>query len=183
MPINRITIDGYGQVELNNVAFPRDGRIEAQCGLDATDFASIPAENGMILAIDPINRKIKLPTGSDTLLALNYSTEHMYDERANGLKNFKINATDDFRPRLGYLSVGDKFTTNCVCYDTSTYANMTAVDTALKAVGTTPVYGKPHTSGAIQLVTSKPSGLALQVRMPTTMPDGQYAVQFIVISE
>lgn len=39
---------GYGQLELNQVAFRRDGRIEAQCFLDATDFAKIPAENGMI---------------------------------------------------------------------------------------------------------------------------------------
>ena len=37
----RLTKSGYGQVELNNVAFRRDGRIEAQCKLDATDFASV----------------------------------------------------------------------------------------------------------------------------------------------
>ena len=34
----RMVIDGYGQVELNNVAFRRDGRIEAQCALDTADF-------------------------------------------------------------------------------------------------------------------------------------------------
>ena len=31
MATKRFTIDGYGQVELNNVAFRQDGRIEAQC--------------------------------------------------------------------------------------------------------------------------------------------------------
>ena len=46
MATKRFVIDGFGQVELNNVAFRRDGRIEAQCALDETDFASIPAENG-----------------------------------------------------------------------------------------------------------------------------------------
>ena len=31
MATKRLVISGYGQVELNNVAFRRDGRIEAQC--------------------------------------------------------------------------------------------------------------------------------------------------------
>ena len=54
----RMTISGYGQVELNNVAFRRDGRIEAQCALDTTDFASVPAENGMILRVKKADHKI-----------------------------------------------------------------------------------------------------------------------------
>ena len=52
MAIKRFVIDGYGQIELNNCAFRRDGRIEAQCALDATDFATLPAENGMLLAVE-----------------------------------------------------------------------------------------------------------------------------------
>ena len=40
MATKRFTIEGYGQIELNNVAFRRDGRIETQCHLDATDFAT-----------------------------------------------------------------------------------------------------------------------------------------------
>lgn len=40
----RLTEKGYGQIELNQVAFRRDGRIEAQCKLDDTAFATIPAE-------------------------------------------------------------------------------------------------------------------------------------------
>ncbi len=47
MALARLVIDGYGQCELNNAAFRRDGRIEAQCALDETDFADVPAENGM----------------------------------------------------------------------------------------------------------------------------------------
>ena len=30
MALKRFVIDGYGQLELYHVAFPRDGRIEAQ---------------------------------------------------------------------------------------------------------------------------------------------------------
>ena len=57
MAIKRLTIDGFGQVELNNVAFRRDGRIEAQCAPDTTDFATAKVENGMLLAVDNIKRK------------------------------------------------------------------------------------------------------------------------------
>jgi hypothetical protein len=52
MALTRFVIDGYGQLELNQVAFRRDGRVEAQCALDDTDFASVPAENGMLLVVD-----------------------------------------------------------------------------------------------------------------------------------
>ena len=57
----RMVIDGYGQVELNNVAFRRDGRIEAQCALDTADFdATTPCENGMILRVKKAEHKIGL---------------------------------------------------------------------------------------------------------------------------
>lgn len=36
MATKRFIIDGFGQVELNNVAFRRDGRIETQCAPDSS---------------------------------------------------------------------------------------------------------------------------------------------------
>ena len=54
MAVNRYTIDGYGQLEINNCAFRRDGRIEAQCALDDTDFASFA------LLIVPSGRLLRL---------------------------------------------------------------------------------------------------------------------------
>ena len=91
MSLKRLVIDGYGQLELNNVAFRRDGRIEAQCKLDETDFKSVPAENGMLLAVDNVKRVVRFPKSDEKMpLALHYSTEHMYDERLPGLKNFKL---------------------------------------------------------------------------------------------
>ena len=51
-------------MELNQVAFPRDGRIEAQCAL-GDDFAEVPAENGMLLAVDNINRIVKFPVAGE----------------------------------------------------------------------------------------------------------------------
>ena len=61
MALQKMEMKGYGQLELNNVAFRRDGRIEAQCALDAVDFENIAAENGMLLAVDNVKRVVKMP--------------------------------------------------------------------------------------------------------------------------
>lgn len=182
MALKRLVIDGYGQVELNQVAFPRDGRVEAQCKLDETDFATIPAENGMLLAVDNVKRVVKLAANANLPLALNYSSEHIYDERTPGLKNFKLEL-DDVLPRLGYLSVGDKFTTNCVAYDTAEFSTEELLETALDSIDTTEVYGTYCNLGAIKLTKSKPAnGPVLRVIKKTTMPDGQLAVKLQVIA-
>lgn len=190
MAINRLAKNGYGQLELNQVAFRRDGRIEAQCALNATDFASAPAENGMILCVDNVSRTIKLPTSGNIAkypLALNYTAEHMYDERANGLKDFKLSIEDGFYPRLGYLAVGDKFTTNTICYDTNDFADDDAVKTAFAAIGTTPLYAAPYEDGYWQLLDDLTgvSGLYCAVVTGTgagSMPDGQFALKLQVMA-
>lgn len=205
--------DGYGQVELNNVAFRRDGRIEAQCALDATDFATTPAENGMLLAVNKANRTVKLPTATETLpIALHYSTEHLYDERTPGLKNFKLerpdgtynmkNAKDAPYPRMGYLAVGDLFTTNTVCFSdaetgftavTDDVSTTTVDETqsasehflaTLKAgFKSTTYYGGIDTSGRIKVTaTAAPTyGPTLKVVDVYTMPDGTPGFKFQVI--
>lgn len=131
---------GYAVLELNQVAFPRDGRIEAQLPLDkdvfgragqakrttGTHVTDTPCEVGMILKVDKANGYVTFATANDEegdVYALNYSTEHMYDERTPQLNKFclfpadssyDMMGYDDFYPRLGYLAVGDRFTTNCV---------------------------------------------------------------------
>ena len=97
MAIQRYVIDGYGQVELNQVAFRRDGRVEAQCKLDDTAFATVPAENGMLLAVDKLKGVVKFATDASLPIALNYTTEHMYDEMTSGLKNFKLETKIKFK--------------------------------------------------------------------------------------
>ena len=180
MALKRLVIDGFGQLELNQVAFPRDGRVEAQCALDDTDFASVPAENGMLLAVDRVNRKVKFATDGSMPIALNYTTEHMYDERANALKDFKLEI-GSFLPRLGFLSVGELFTTNCICMDDGEFAD----EAALKAVDLTaaPLYGGISANGAIKVSATKPTvGPVLLAVEQTTMPDGQFAIKFQVLT-
>ena len=175
----RMVIDGFGQVELNNVAFRRDGRIEAQCALSTVDFAEAPAENGMILVVKKADHEICFADASaeNQLYALNYSSEHMYDERRPGLKNFRLKATDDFYPRVGYLSAGDLWTTNCV--DLGAYATVSAVTSALASGA---VYAAVGTQGAPVIQAAAPSvGPVMQVIKKTTMPDGQDAFQLQVL--
>ena len=159
---------GYGQIELNQCAFRRDGRIEAQCKIEGADYV----ENGMILAIDNTKHEVRYPAAGDYMFGLNYTSEHMYDERlVGGLKYYKTDK-DSFLPRLGYLAVGDKFTTNTVVYD--------AADI------TTMVYGyvKAGDNGYIRLSATKPTDaiagapLLRVIDAKATMPNGAPAVKF-----
>lgn len=178
MALQRFTIDGYGQIEPNNVTFTRDGRVEAQCAL-AEDLV---AENGMLLAVDTANGVVKLPGESEKLpIAIHYSTEKIYNQFTPGLKNFKLEKKDGYYPRMGYLTVGESFTTNCLAYDNGEFTNDQGVKDAVKACKTTPVFGGICTNGAIKLSKTEPSvGPVLRVTKATTMPDGQYAVELQV---
>ena len=185
MAIKRLVIDGFGQIELNNVAWRRDGRIEAQCALDAEAFASVPAENGMLLAVDAENQVVKFYNASEDLpLAINYSSEHLYDERSSGLKDFNLKPGQLY-PRMGYPAVGDKFTTNCLCADDAEFADMAALKKAYLE-DKTVIYGTSSTEGAIKVTKTKPTTgivlMAIHGAGAGSMPDGQFAVKFQVMA-
>ena len=183
MAAKRLVIDGFAQLELNNVAFRRDGRVEAQCFLDETDFEGKVAENGMILAIDNASRTIKLPHDDAVLYGLNYSAEHLYEDGKMGLKNFKL-GVGDVLPRLGLLDNGDKFTTNCISYDSAVdtdWSGDNAVKEALVEMEN-PIYGGISDNGSILISETKPEkGPVLLAINATTMPDGQFGVKFQVV--
>lgn len=152
----------YAQVELNQVAFRRDGRIEAQ--LPYVNASKTPAENGMILQIDYVAGKVTLPTAvaATNVYALNYSTEHIYDERTPGLENFCIE--DGEYPRLGFLAKGDRFTTNAIT------GTVVAGDTLI-----------PSTSGKWVKGTRVAGTPTCQVVEVTTMPNGSVGYKLVVI--
>jgi hypothetical protein len=164
MALTKLAKIGYGQLELNFAAFRRYGAIEAQCKMHE-DIEYL--ENGMLLVVDRKNRKVCFPGEAEGPIALNYTAEHMYDERANALRDFRLD-NGTVCPRMGYIGVADKFTTNTVCYD----------DAA--EIGTYK-YGKPCTEegfkGYIELTNTK-EGAYVEVLEITTMPDGQTAVKF-----
>lgn len=161
---------GYGQLELNQCAFRRDGRIEAQCKIaDGIEYL----ENGMILAINDEKRTVEYPAAGAEMFGLNYTSEHMYDERlVGGLKHFRLDK-GTFLPRLGYLAVGDKFTTNTVVYDDG-------ADIATMKYG----YVKAGDNGYIRLSATKPvdgiegAPVLKVINAKATMPNGCPAVKF-----
>ena len=179
MAFTRLAIDGNGQIELNNVAFRRDGRIEAQCKL------SVAAENGMILAVDAAKREVRLPKadGEDCPLAVVYISEHLYSDREAGLKNF-INKEGSY-PRMGYPAIHDIWTTNTIGYDSSEFTSNDKVVEAIKNAGKKALYGKVGAEGVVTLTATKPtSGLCFKVATGMgagSMPDGQFAIKFQVI--
>lgn len=180
MALQRLKIDGYGQLEINAFVAPRAGKIEAQCKLNEVDFAEVPAEVGMLLAVDNVNRRVKLPVAGELFpIAINYSTEHMYDERKDALKHF-CQTLNDFMPRMGYLTVGGKFHTNTLCYDDAEFADEEALKEALKKEAriAAPVYGCACELGAIKLTKEIPAeGPVFMVVEDATMPDGQFGVK------
>lgn len=164
---------GYGQIELNQCAFRRDGRIEAQCKIAGADYV----ENGMILAIDNTKHEVRYPAAGDYMFGLNYTSEHMYDERlVGGLKYYKTDK-DSFLPRLGYLAVGDKFTTNTVVYDGE-------ADITTMVYGYVKAEDQDRYKGYIRLSATDPSDaiagapLLRVIDAKATMPNGAPAVKF-----
>lgn len=168
MALVNLAKKGYGQLELNFAAFRRSGDIEAKCRMaDGIDYL----ENGMLLAVDRKNRTVGFPTGAEgEIIALNYTTEHMYDERYQALRDFRLEK-NTFFPRVGYIGTPDKFTTNTVCYDDADFGSEEEALAGAK-------YGTTCETGYIRLVAEKPAGYAVEVLEVTTMPDGQKAVKF-----
>jgi len=180
----RFVIDGYGQIEINNCAFRRDGRIEAQCAPNTTDFATAKVENGMLLAVDNVVREVAFATDSSLPVALVYSAEHIYDERTPGLKNFYLNGKNDFYPRLGYLAIGDKFTTNCISYNSAEWASDSALESALESAIASGVFGGVSADGSILISATAPTfGPVLRAVKKTTMPDGTFGIKFQCYAE
>jgi hypothetical protein len=170
MAIQQFAKEGFGQVELNNAAFRRDGRIEAQVEYVGTE----PLENGSFAGVDTVTRTTNLAQSTDKLVGLVYSAEHQYEKW--GLKDFAVYEGE--YPRIGYLSIGDKFTTNKIKYDDGDYADETAIETAVTGAG---VYAALD-AGIIKLQTTAPAnGIAFKASEYTTLPDGQAAIKFVVI--
>ena len=185
MAIQQYSITGYSVVELTHVAALKTGRIEAQLPLNSTDFASTNAENGMLLKVDRVAGSVDLPDAvTDGGIYLHYSEEKNYSVDSLGLNKFSLPYSATLYPRMYALEVGDTFITNGIVYSDSSYADDDAVDTLLAAIASTTVYGIPSTTGRIQLVEAAALASAktqLKVIAVTTLPDGNWAVEFEVL--
>ena len=65
----------------------------------------------------------------------------------------------------------------------SEFADNDALETALEAIDTTPLYGGISDEGAIAVSATAPTaGPVLKVVEKTTMPDGQLGIKFQVLT-
>lgn len=153
---NKVPGIAYGQLERNKTSFDRTGNVEAQCYLSEDEFSTVrvdpltkyvaatggtPATKivsqvGQFLAVDKTNAELYIPsedTEKEGLpIVLNYSTETIYDERKRERRNFcqtiDLMSNDSFMVRGGFTTVGEVWTTNTVCWDTTTNISGTAKD-------------------------------------------------------
>jgi hypothetical protein len=180
MAIDKRLVDGKnGVLEKNAVTYPRTGNIMAMYPLKE----GVKGENGMLLAVNYVDGKIEYPTASSEVIMILDSAEKEYDKNVAGLDQHYLTSASGFLPRLGKLTVNDRFTTSTVSYDSAVFANAEAIETAIKAGS---VYGIPCTTtgfeGTIALTKTAPTGvIGLKAIALTTIPNGDVAIKFAVI--
>ena len=166
---------GYGQLELNAVAFRRDGRIEAQMPYDVS-VEGTKYENGMVVILDKETDVVKVGAiKAGDLYGIVYTSEELYDSRKPGLKNFGVEVVDgeakgpegyDVLPRIGFFAIGDRFTTNTVV----------KTDDFTKGA---KVYAGATGEWTVTENANGPIGVVADDK--ATMPDGQAAIKIAII--
>lgn len=176
----RFPLEKYATLELNQVAFPKTGMVISQLPLSAAFTAANPCENGMWVSANKGNGEIKpLSSATETPVGIVYTAEKEYDHSDYGLKNFGRKVKGDY-PRVGILSVGDTVTTNCLQYSTTDFADAAALDTALKAIDTTPIYVKAVANDPVPTLTKTAPGTGAYaiVTKYYTVPNGEKGVKY-----
>lgn len=184
--MTRFPLEKYASLELNQVAFPKTGMVVSQTPLGSAFTAVAPCENGMWVVADKSAGVIKAPAAvTDKPIGIVYTAEKEYDNSQFGLKNH-CNVAGEY-PRVGILGLGDTVTTNCFQYNESTYATMTALETALNAVDAThPMYVYAIANSPVPAIaTSLPAsynGIYGKVVKYYTVPNGEKAIKYEIVN-
>ena len=180
----------YASLELNQVAFPKTGMVVSQTPLGPKFVKSGVAncygvcENGMWVVADKAAGIIDAPAAAtDSPIGIVYTTEKEYDREHYGLQRFGRKVAGDY-PRVGIFGLGDTVTTNCLQYDDGEFATFAALETALAAIGTTPLYVKAVAGSPVpQITASKPaSGTYAKVVKYYTIPNGGKGIKYQIVS-
>ena len=173
----------YASLELNQVAFPKTGMVVSQTPLGDAFTKSAPCENGMWVVADKAAGAINPPhAATDSPIGIVYTTEKEYDYMHMGLQRFGRKIKGDY-PRVGILGLGDTVTTNCLQYNTSNFADDEALDAALKAIGTTPLYVAIKADSPVpEIVKAIPgSGIYAKIVKYYTVPNGGKGVKYQIM--
>ena len=189
MGMNKFPREQYATLQLNQVAFPKTGMVVSQTPLGDAFTAKNPCENGMWVVADKAAGVIKAPAAAtDKPIGIVYTAEKEYDMYHYGLKTFGRKIEGDY-PRVGILGVGDTVTTNCLQYDTTNFANDTALDTYLKGdltAASTAAYVIVKAGSAIpEIVKSLPqnyAGIYGRIVKYYTVPNGEKGVKYQIVS-
>lgn len=169
-----VPVGKYAVVETTKLPSRATGDYKNQYELDATEFATIKAQNGMLLMIDEFAGKVKLPAAITSYCWLHGSPVKDYE----GLgKETVAVGRNEMLPVLYKLTRGATFITNAVIYDDVTYADVAAITAAISA---TAVFGIPDATGFIKLVAA-PGGtevVTLKAKSVTTLANGRVAIKF-----
>lgn len=167
-----VPVGKYGVVELNHVAAVRTGEIIAQYDMEMDTL-----QNGSLVAVDHVAKKVKFPSAKTDEVYLVASEEKLYDVR-EGRENF-VNKKDSFGVRLYKLVKSDKFETNTVDMGSIVYATAKT-----EIAGSTPYYGIPSTTGEITLtktaLDTTDCAVILQAIEAVTLPNGRQGFKFLV---
>lgn len=123
------------------------GLFSQELELDATDFATDVAENGMCLTV--VGNKVKKPAVGDMVKIL--ATECEIYEEGKGRNTFAVKRGKGSQPRLVTPVSGDCISTNAVLYDNTEFTDLSALKTAVDG-GT--VKAIPSTTGFWKLTAT-----------------------------
>lgn len=174
--INAIPSGEYTTVELNKITSQKTGQLKNQYALDATDFATIPAQNGMLLVVNEFTETIDLAADATSYVYLHASEEKDYE----GLGRNKVAVKrGEMLPMMYKLHKGDVFETNAFEWDSVTYADLAALNAAIDA---THVFGTPEANGLIRIAATAAGTetVLLKVKKAVTLPNGNAGLKFVV---
>jgi len=175
--INAKATDKYGVIHTTNINAVRTGKMKAQYSLNATDFATKKAENGMLLVVDNFAKEVKLPTDHSTTGIYVLASE-IKDYEGKGEASYAVDI-DGFKPRMLALEVDDEYETNCVEWDDGTYATFALL---VAAIGVAAVYGETNASGNVRIVATATAGATTELKAieQVTLPNGELGIKFAV---
>lgn len=177
---------GYGQLEPNKIAAQRTKEIFDMLPLD--DAVTL-CEQGMVLVYDDVEGKVRKPStenDKNALFGLVYNEIVLEDERKQADTDYAMVNVPQSKyqhaikayPRLLGFTKGDLFTTNVITTDDGTTLPEPKKFYQPDADG---YWSENKTITDVNDLSGATAGPVLQVKKKYTTPDGQLAVQFVVV--
>ena len=194
MALKRFPLEQYATVELNQVAFPKNGMVVSQTPLGEKFVEGEGkygvCENGMWVSADKSKDYIDAPGALTDMIGIVYTTEKEYDMYHYGLKTFGRKVAGDY-PRIGIFSLGDTITSNCFQYDDTEFPATSGDDAktseevlfeALKNTKETPLYIVPVVGSPIAKITKTATeGTYAKVVKFYTVPNGEPGIKYQIV--